>query len=316
MCDPSHNPTIICPCSSLSLLVRCPPSPHIQMRTKKASSRSQLLRAGERGVDLFDERTGAMKKYTGDYVISPGRIKSGRASELCMRSRTGRLCGDKKKGATPKALHDKMLAARVERKRQKAAAEEKGRREKEQKRKAVLKKLRRRAQKDPTRPAKAATLEEIADLLGSRSSRLEDIAALVGVGKAGVEKVGRASRKALGQTAASASKVSTQIGRNISAALGPVLAGLLNLFSFDDHPDPLGVLMLVLRNTKFTQHCFGGGDLLSELIGCKSGAEHLTLTQVRDSWQQLVRERDRDRARGTLALAVRSFKTRAQCSSD
>ena len=133
------------------------------------------------------------------------------------------------------------------------------------------------------------------------------------MGKAGVEKVGRASRKALGQTAASASKVSTQIGRNISAALGPVLAGLLNLFSFDDHPDPLGVLMLVLRNTKFTQHCFGEADLLSELVGCIRGAENLTLTQVRDSWRQLVRERDRDRACGTLALAVRSFKTRAQC---
>ena len=289
------------------------PFPHIQMRTKKASSRSQLLRAGERGVDLFDRRTGAMKKYTGDYVISPGRIKSGRASELCMRSRTGRLCGDKKKGATPKALHDKMLAARVERKRQKAAAEEKGRREKEQKRKAVLKKLRRRAQKDPTRPAKAATLEEIADLLGSKSSHLGDIAALLGVDAAGVKKVSRASRKALGQKAASASEVSKQIGRHISASLGPVLAGLLNLLSFDDAPDPLGVLMLVLRNTSFTQRCFGEADLLSTLVGSIDGAEHLTQMKVRDSWRQLVRERERDRARGTLALAVRSFKTRAQC---
>ena len=102
---------------------------------------------------------------------------------------------------------------------------------------------------------------------------------------AGVEKVSRASRKALGQKAASASEVSKQIGRHISASLGPVLAGLLNLLSFDDAPDPLGVLMLVLRNTKFTQHCFGEAELPSELIGCIRGAEHLTLTQVRDSWR-------------------------------
>ena len=128
-------------------------------------------------------------------------------------------------------------------------------------------------------------------------------------------EVSRASRKALGQKAASASEVSKQIGRHISASLGPVLAGLLNLLSFDDAPDPLGVLMLVLRNTSFTKRCFGEADLLSTLVGSIDGAEHLTQTQVRASWRQLVRERDRDRARGTLALAVRSFKTRAQCKA-
>ena len=65
------------------------------------------------------------------------------------------------------------------------------------------------------------------------------------------------------------------------------------MFSFDDCPDPIGVLMFVLRNTKFTQHCFGEADLLSELIGCIRGAEHLTLVEVRNSWRQLMRERDR-----------------------
>ena len=34
--------------------------------------------------------------------------------------------------------------------------------------------------------------------------------------------------------------------------------------------------------------------------------------KVRDSWRQLVRERERDRARGTLALAVRSSSRRGR----
>jgi len=203
-----------------------------------------------------------------------------------------------------------VLAARVEAKREQAAAEEAARKEKARKRKAVLKKLRRRAKQG--QQAKPATLAEIADLLGSKSSHLGDIAALLGVDAAGVEKVSRASRKALGQKAASASEVLKQMGRHISASLGPVLAGLLNLFSFDDAPDPLGVLMLVLRNTSFTKRCFGEADLLSTLVGSIDGAEHLTQMKVRDSWRQLVRERERDRARGTLALAVRSSSRRGR----
>ena len=71
----------------------------------------------------------------------------------------------------------------------------------------------------------------------------------------------------------------------------------------------------MLRNTSFTKRCFGEADLLSTLVGSIDGAEHLTQMKVRDSWRQLVRERERDRARGTLALAVRSFKTRAQCKA-
>ena len=57
--------------------------------------------------------------------------------------------------------------------------------------------------------------------------------------------------------------------------------------------------MLVLRNTKFSQHCFGEADILSELVGCIRGAENLTLTQVRDcetaggSWCVSGRETER-----------------------
>ena len=63
--------------------------------------------------------------------------------------------------------------------------------------------------------------------------------------------------------------------------------------------------MLVLRNSKFTSGCVGKADLLSELVGQHrwwGGAADAV--QVRKSWRQLVREGDRDRARGALALAV------------
>ena len=51
---------------------------------------------------------------------------------------------------------------------------------------------------------------------------------------------------------------------------------LLSIFSFDDTPDPFGVLMLLLRNSKFTNGCVGKDDLLSELVGSTHGAEQLT----------------------------------------
>ena len=72
-------------------------------------SRSQPLRAGERGVDVPDERTDMMENYTGDYAISPGRITSARASESHWRSTT-RRGGDKKKGFSTRisSKHDGM----------------------------------------------------------------------------------------------------------------------------------------------------------------------------------------------------------------
>ena len=61
------------------------------------------------------------------------------------------------------------------------------------------------------------------------------------------------------------------MGRHISASLGPVLAGLLNLLSFDDAPDPLGVLMLVLRKLSFLKfwHMIFPGQIIQTADGAK-----------------------------------------------
>ena len=114
-----------------------------------------------------------------------------------------------------------MPCSRRERKRsgsRRLQTEEAARREKARKRKAVLKQLRRRAEEQAPGPLAKATPGEIADQLGAKSSLLPDIAALVRVNETGVEEVARSSWEALGQKAASASGVSRQIGRNISAA--------------------------------------------------------------------------------------------------
>ena len=185
LCEPRGHPSTGPNCTQHSCVLVRPPM--LQKRAKTPSSRRPRPRRAQpqRGVDMIDRRTGKAIKFTGDVAISPGRIKDWRASERCMRSR-GRRCGDKKKGHTKKKLHDAMLEARVEAKREQAAAEEAARKEKARKRKAVLKKLRRRAKQG--QQAKPATLAEIADLLGSKSSHLGDIAALLGVDAAGVEK--------------------------------------------------------------------------------------------------------------------------------
>ena len=76
-----------------------PVAPDAQKRAKTTSSRRQPRRAQpERGVDIIDERTGKTIKYTGDLVTSPDRIKSGRASERCMRMRTPAV-GPEEEGA-------------------------------------------------------------------------------------------------------------------------------------------------------------------------------------------------------------------------
>ena len=185
LCEPRGHPSTGPNCTQHSCVLVRPPMP--QKRAKPSSRRPRPQRAQpQRGVDMIDERTGGTIKFTGDVVISPDRIKDWRTSERCMRSSRGRRCGDKKKGHTKKKLHDAVLEARVEAKREQAAAEEAARKEKARKRKTVLKKLRRRAKQG--QQAKPATLAEIADLLGSKSSHLGDIAALLGVDAAGVEK--------------------------------------------------------------------------------------------------------------------------------
>ena len=277
------------------------------------SARSRPTRTPKRGTTLANPETGKTDIYTGDYIISPTGHRDGRASSSHMRCNDGsRRCGQRKAGTTPRGLHNSMLTARVEERRRKATEKEAARREKERTRTAVLKRLRcRAAGQQTTKLAMAATLGEIADLLGAKSARLGDIAALLGVDEEGVQKVKRSAQKPLGRKAGSAADVSKQIGRNISAAVGPVLAALLNMLSFGDAPDPLGVLMLVLRNAKFRNRCFGEAGVISQLIGSVKGAENLTMLAVRTSWRQLVRERERHRACATLALAARSFKSRA-----
>ena len=102
MPDPSCDPGAIHPPDRTVLSTHCVlvcPAPDAQKRAKTTSSRRQPRRAQpERGVDIIDERTGKTIKYTGDLVTSPDRIKSGRASERCMRMRTPAV-GPEEEGA-------------------------------------------------------------------------------------------------------------------------------------------------------------------------------------------------------------------------
>ena len=114
-------------------------------------------------------------------------------------------------------------------------------------------------------------LVEIAELfLSADSTILAEIAALLQVGAPGVENVARASKQALGRNAEGASKVSAKIGRNIAAAMAPLLAGLLRLLSFQGNPDPLGCFRLIVKNRRFRQQCFGETDLLGELTSSET----------------------------------------------
>ena len=209
-----------------------------------------------------------------------------------------------------------MLKQRVAEREKKAAAEVQRRREVERKRRAVLFKLRRRKERLQRASTKQRPLlVGFADLfLSADDAGLAGIAALLRVDAPGVEKVARACQQPLGRRAASASQASDKIGHNIAAAVAPLLAGLLRLLSFQDNPDPLGVFRLVLANRRFRRRCFGEADLLAALTSSERGKEAVTAVAVRDSWRQLMREKNTGRACGTLALALKGFSSRDECA--
>ena len=234
---------------------------------------------------------------------------------------SGKTCGRRKEGTTPRQLLLRSLERRAVEREQKAEAEKNRRREVERRRKAVLRKLRRRKERASSSSSSIIItprpLVDIAELFtGADGQLLTEIAALLNIGAPAVDKVARASQQSLGGSAARASKVSGRIGRNIAAVLAPLLAGLLRLLDFQGNPDPLGCFRLVLKNRRFRQSCFGDIDLLGELISSDGGVDAAIGLAVRDSWRQLMREKETDRACGTLALAIKGFSSKRTASRE